>query len=170
MADYSSLVKEFLVEGKKIETQFANDLIIELGGDIKSASENDDKYKHIDVYWKPLDKELWYSFDVKALKKNNRSDNDISLENTWLEIKNVYGGPGSLLGQAHYMAFEYDKSWLIVRRKELLDKLRKSIFDKTVYKYNPNSNFKLYPFSKLNDSIFPMSFIIENVNKIIKKH
>ena len=171
MNDFSNVVKYYLAEGKKVESNFIKDLMTQLGGEVRFSSKNDDIYKHIDVYWKPIDKNKWFSFDVKGLRKNNRYDTNFSLETTWLEIKNVYGEPGSLKGQAHYIVFEHNKTWLIVNREKLLNELRKNVKDKTIYNVNPKTNFKMYQRKNRKDLIVrvPMSFIIENTNKIIEK-
>lgn len=163
---------QFLKEGKIVEKNFGNDLLIECGGEVKSATLNEDINKHIDVWWKPNNKDKWFSFDVKGLRKNNRKDNNFSFENTWLEVKNTSGNPGSLLGEQDYMVFETLDSWIISRRYILLEQLRLKISDKNIYRKNPNEDFKMYQRKNRNDLIVrvPMNFIIENSCKIIKKY
>ena len=58
-------------------------------------------------------------------------NNDFSYENTWLEVKNTSGNPGSLLGEEIYMAFETKDNWIISKREILLENLRRKIIDKT---------------------------------------
>ena len=172
MNDFKNIIQEFLLNGKKVESDFAKDLLNECGGEIKISSKHEDISKHIDIWWKPKDKDKWVSFDVKGLRKNKRDDNDFSYENTWLEVKNTSGNPGSLLGEENYMVFETKDKWLISRRLVLLEKLRGQIVDKIIYNFNPNENFKMYQRKNRKDLIIrvTLSFIEENSCKIIKKY
>jgi hypothetical protein len=171
MDKFKNIIHEFLIQGKKIESNFAKDLLSECGGEIKSSSKHEDISKHIDLWWKPDNNDKWVSFDVKGLRKNKRYNNDFSYENTWLEIKNISGMPGSLLGEEIYMAFEAKEKWIISRREVLLENLRKKINDKTIYNFNPGEDFKMYQRKDRKDLIIrvPLSFIEENSCKIIRK-
>lgn len=53
MNKYHDVIRVFLSEGKKVENNFANDLLNECGGEIKVASKYEDIIKHIDLWWKP---------------------------------------------------------------------------------------------------------------------
>jgi hypothetical protein len=172
MDDFKDIIQEFLLKGKKVESNFAKDLLTECGGEIKSSTKYEDISKHIDLWWKPLDKDKWVSFDVKGLRKNKRYNNDFSYENTWLEVKNTSGNPGSLLGEEIYMAFETKDKWIISRREVLLENLRGKIVDRIIYNFNPDEDFKMYQRKDRKDLIIrvPLSFIEENSCKIIKKY
>lgn len=172
MDDFKDIIQEFLLKGKKVESNFAKDLLTECGGEIKSSTKYEDISKHIDLWWKPLDKDKWVSFDVKGLRKNKRYNNDFSYENTWLEVKNTSGNPGSLLGEEIYMAFETKDKWIISRREILLKNLRGKIVDRIIYNFNPDEDFKMYQRKDRKDLIIrvPLSFIEENACKIIKKY
>lgn len=172
MDDFKDIIQEFLLKGKKVESNFAKDLLTECGGEIKSSTKYEDISKHIDLWWKPIDKDKWVSFDVKGLRKNKRYNNDFSYENTWLEVKNTSGNPGSLLGEEIYMAFESKDKWIISRREVLLEKLRGKIVDRIIYNFNPDEDFKMYQRKDRKDLIIrvPLSFIEENSCKIIKKY
>lgn len=162
--------EKFLFEGKIIEKKFADDLIKNCGGTIIESSVKDDIKKHIDLWYVSSDNEK-VSFDVKGLRKNKRNDKSFSFENTWLELKNVKGENGSLMGKQDYIAFEHIDKWYITRRKVIYEKICEKILDKTVYDYNPNQDYKLYQRKGRKDLIVrvPMSFIIENSCKIINK-
>ena len=41
------------------------------------------------------------TFDVKAMKKDNRSDEDTMNDKTWVEFVNVNGNPGWIYGKQH---------------------------------------------------------------------
>jgi len=172
MDDFKDIIQEFLLKGKKVESNFAKDLLTECGGEIKFSTKYEDISKHIDLWWKPIDKDKWVSFDVKGLRKNKRYNNDFSYENTWLEVKNTSGNPGSLLGEEIYMAFEIKDKWIISRREVLLENLRGKIVDRIIYNFNPDEDFKMYQRKNRKDLIIrvPLSFIEENSCKIIKKH
>lgn len=172
MDKFKDIIQEFLLKGKKVESNFAKDLLTECGGEIKSSTKYEDISKHIDLWWKPIDKDKWVSFDVKGLRKNKRYNNDFSYENTWLEVKNTSGNPGSLLGEEIYMAFETKDKWIISRREVLLEKLRGKIVDRIIYNFNPDEDFKMYQRKDRKDLIIrvPLSFIEENSCKIIKKY
>ena len=172
MDDFKDIIQEFLLKGKKVESNFAKDLLTECGGEIKSSTKYEDISKHIDLWWKPIDKDKWVSFDVKGLRKNKRYNNDFSYENTWLEVKNTSGNPGSLLGEEIYMAFETKDKWIISRREVLLENLRGKIVDRIIYNFNPDEDFKMYQRKDRKDLIIrvPLSFIEENSCKIIKKY
>jgi len=77
-------------EGKKAENKFA-DLMIKRGNTCVKSSRSDDINNHIDFYVN--DKGV----DVKG----NRH-----LETIWLELKNVRGDDGWLLGKAKYIVFD----------------------------------------------------------------
>ena len=172
MDKFNDIIQEFLIKGKKVESNFAKDLLTECGGEIKTSSKYEDISKHIDLWWKPLNKDKWVSFDVKGLRKNKRYNNDFSYENTWLEVKNTSGNPGSLLGEEIYMAFETKDNWIISKREILLENLRRKIIDKTIYNFNPGEDYKMYQRKDRKDLIIrvPLSFIEENSCKIIKKY
>lgn len=168
MSYLNNIVNNFLNKGKEVESRFARDLVQKMGGDVMVSTKYDDIKKHIDLYWRPKDMNKWCSFDVKGQKKTNRSDTNYSTTNTWLEIKNVNGGIGSLLGEEHYLAFEVTDRWLIARRKVLLEKLKENIIDKTIYNINPNADFKMYQRKERKDLIIrvPLTFI-ENFSSLI---
>lgn len=172
MDKFNNIIQEFLIKGKKVESNFAKDLLTECGGEIKTSSKYEDISKHIDLWWKPKDKDKWVSFDVKGLRKNKRYNNDFSYENTWLEVKNTSGNPGSLLGEEIYMAFETKDNWIISKREILLENLRRKIIDKTIYNFNPGEDYKMYQRKDRKDLIIrvPLSFIEENSCKIIQKN
>lgn len=162
--------ERFLFEGKITEKNFADDLIKSFGGTVIESSVKDDIKKHIDL-WYISSNNKKVSFDVKGLRKKKRNDKNFSTEYTWLELKNVKGENGSLMGEQDYIVFEHIDKWLITRRKVIYEKICEKIIDKTVYDYNPNKDYKLYQRKGRKDLIIrvPMSFIIENTCKIINK-
>jgi hypothetical protein len=114
MENYNS----FFQKGKESELKFANKHLT----NVTMANKNQDMFEHWDVEGIcaviSLDK---LKFDVKGLKKTNRSDNQYQDENAWLEGTAVNGRKGWLKGMADYIVFERNNNWLVVNRKELLN-------------------------------------------------
>jgi hypothetical protein len=99
-------VKKF----KVVEDKFAA-VIKQLGEVAPSTTEQD-----INEHW---DVKLDVKFDVKAVKKVNRSDGETDETIHWVELINVRGNRGWLYGEADYFAFELDDYWVIVNKQIL---------------------------------------------------
>ncbi len=110
----------FLSEGKIKENEFV-ELVIKPEHKILLPTKEEDINEHWDV---SID---GTKFDIKALKKVNRSDDEVNPEIHWIEIENVHGKPGWLYGMADYIAFETDKSWLIVKREKLVEWINQNL-------------------------------------------
>jgi len=119
--------KEFRNRAKVIEEQFAKKLVNPVW-----ANDNENINEHWDV--KGLFKDKLLKFDVKGMKKKNRSDNNFQDDIAWVEGTNVRGNPGWLKGKADYISFERNNYWLIVDRESLLEfvnkKLKENNFEK----------------------------------------
>jgi hypothetical protein len=81
------------------------------GWGVRKASEAQDKTQHIDYILNVAGREV--TVDVKGRKKF--SDRGLLL----IEILNVIGNRGWLLGKAEQIAFQLQKGWLIVDRNAL---------------------------------------------------
>jgi len=113
-------INEYLKKGREVEENFASQLLSE----VVWATRQQDWREHWDVSGiLPSEYGIKGSqkFDVKSIKKVNRSDSNTQDEFTWVEAKNTQGHIGWILGKADYIVFERFKSWLLVNRKELLD-------------------------------------------------
>lgn len=78
------------------------------------------KYEDIREHWDyRLEKNnTEYLVDVKSIKRvNSQSDIDDSL--LLVELKNVNGNPGWLVGKADYIAFQVKEGFLLVKREKL---------------------------------------------------
>jgi hypothetical protein len=106
--------EEFKRLAKITEENFAKNLKDPVWADSKQ-----DMFEHWDVKG-ILNGEL-LKFDVKGMKKINRSDQDKQDDITWIEGTNVRGKPGWIKGKADYIVFERTDYWLIVKRKELFE-------------------------------------------------
>jgi hypothetical protein len=95
---------------KVVEDNFAA-VIKQLGEVVPSTTQQD-----INEHW---DVKLDIKFDVKAVKKVNRSDGETDETIHWVELINVRGNKGWLYGEADYFAFELDDYWVIVNKQLL---------------------------------------------------
>jgi hypothetical protein len=110
--------QSFLQKGKQVELNFANKHL----ADFTLADKEEDIFEHWDV--KGICAAISLNslkFDVKGLKKTNRSDTQYQDEDAWVEGTTVDGRKGWLKGKADYIVFERNNSWLLVEREELLN-------------------------------------------------
>lgn len=124
--------EDFYRKGLLKENEFADLLVAKEGGITKHASKKDDIYGHVDIIWTINDHD--YLFDVKSLKKANRSDCTPDDSIHWIELQNVNGNIGWLYGKAHYIAFETLSDWLIVKRADIINMLKNKIVDNAISK------------------------------------
>jgi hypothetical protein len=76
------------------------------------------KYRNVSHILKGKGKEgkpILLRFDVKKIKNKIKND-----EWLWVEFKNATGGQGWIHGDAHFIAFERFRDFVIVNRKELV--------------------------------------------------
>lgn len=91
--------------GKRKEKEFAS-----LFKDVVFSSEEEDIKEHWDIAVK---------YDVKMIKrKNRRGDFDENIH--WVELKNVNGDKGWLLGKADFFSFELEDYWVVVKKEDLI--------------------------------------------------
>lgn len=77
------------------------------------------KEEDINDHWDVMDS-MGYRYDVKAMKKYRRSDNEETDRIHWVELRNVNGKMGWLYGKAYYIAFETRSWWIVVKREDLV--------------------------------------------------
>lgn len=92
---------------KSIERKFGK--AINTIGKVGFSSKEQDMHEHWDV-------SLLMRFDVKAMKKVNRSDDKPNENIHYVELKNVQGHPGWLYGEADYFAFETEEYFILVNK------------------------------------------------------
>jgi hypothetical protein len=110
--------QSFLQKGKQVELNFANKHL----KDFILADKEEDMLEHWDV--KGICAVISLNslkFDIKGLKKTNRSDTQYQDEDAWVEGTTVDGRKGWLKGKADYIVFERNNNWLLVEREELLN-------------------------------------------------
>jgi len=148
-------VKKF----KAVEDKFAH--VIKTMGEVSPSSTEQDINEHWDV-------KLDVKFDVKAVKKINRSDNETDETIHWVELINVRGNKGWLYGEADYFAFELDDYWVIVNKQILQTFISKKCAKKEtsekpeLYKiYNRNGRLDAITLVKTIDLMYLAEQIIE---------
>lgn len=118
--------------GHKAEDDFST-LAEARGFDVSAASRYENMHKHIDFSlekWGKNDDLIYMTVDVKSRKKTSRKDAKFNDDWIWLEFKNVNGNRGWLLGESTHIAFEREKEFVIVPRKELLNWAKQAIADR----------------------------------------
>lgn len=146
--------------GKKAEELFYNLMKLKCKKVIKST-QYQNMFEHIDFICDGI------SYDVKAQKKFNRNDSQVS-NIIWLEIKNVRGNIGWLKSNVDKIAFQYKEKFLIVDRLKLYNWLKSEIKDLTIYNYK---NYKkLYRRYGRKDIITYIYYtdLIKLIEKVIK--
>jgi hypothetical protein len=131
-------VKKF----KTIEDDFAR--VIKDMGEVTPSSTQEDINEHWDV-------KLSVKFDVKAVKKTNRSDIDTDDNIHWVELINVRGAKGWLYGEANYFSFELNDYWVIVAKEALQSFIAEKC--KTKEKSERPELYKLYSRAGRSDMI-----------------
>ena len=120
-------MNSFLDKGKKIEQEFAKTQLT----DVVWATKDQDINDHWDVQgvcdWIDDDP---LKFDVKGMKKYNRHDTQTIQKYTWIESRNVHGKPGWIKGQADYIVFERESTWVITNRQELRELVNEKVKEK----------------------------------------
>ena len=130
---------------------------------ITHSTEDQDMHEHWD--WKTTNPSTnkVSLIDVKGARKRCRKDENVDFSITWLEIKNVNGEKGSLLGLADYIAFEQVGHFLIVRRENLRGWLKKKIINKKIVNNPEDALYRYYKRSDRKDII-----TLVNIEDIVK--
>ena len=116
---------ESWIEGKRTERMFL-DICKMNGYGVKKSEDYNDIYQHFDFYITKNGKS--WRVDVKNEKKVNRWDDRTDKEIQWMELKGITGYNGWLYGKSDFIAFKYDKTFILSKREQLLNltlKLRK---------------------------------------------
>ena len=157
-----NIIHSFLKKGKEKEVEFLKAYCTYFNVPeqcIEIASAQDDIHRHVDLW---IDNEGW---DVKAAKKENRTDSNPNYNIHWIELRNVNGKKGWIFGEASFIAFELQDSWLCIPRKNIISSLVKKI-DFTVFTTSKEEMYKVYRRKFRKDAIVkvPVSFLnsIEN--------
>jgi hypothetical protein len=82
--------------------------------------------------------------EVKALKRSARRDDQMNEEWVWIEFRNVRGEIGWLFGKADWIAFETEASFVIVKRLDLYELVRKIVDRTTKAETTEEAKYKTY--------------------------
>ena len=107
--------------GSNAEKRFANKHLTNIIWPTKSQ----DMFEHWDV--SGIFNNEQYKFDVKTTNRLSYSTPDNLMDSAWVEGTNVNGHKGWVKGNADYIVFEREETWLIVDRKELLNLTMKKL-------------------------------------------
>ena len=113
------------------------------GYEVSKSTKKQDMVDHFDYLLKNK-KGLTKTFEVKALKKVNRTDDSTNNEWIWIEIKNVRGEKGWIKGKADFVSFEQEFSFLTVKREDLLELCRTLIDTKKTVGTANEAEYCLY--------------------------
>lgn len=103
--------------GKIAESSF-QEIAESRGFSVKDATRNQ-QFSHIDFILNDGKREI--KVDVKAQKKVSRKDSDVQDDLCWVEICGVTGNSSWLYGSSDIIAFERDKHYLLINRKDLIE-------------------------------------------------
>ena len=119
---------ENLERGLRAQDKFEKILKRE-GFSVKHATSEEDMNEHWDL--KALKEGKEFRIEVKAMKKISRQDKEPQDKWHWIELHGVRKNDEGWLygGKADFIAFETKSSFLLVKRKDLVD-----LVDKTVNK------------------------------------
>lgn len=98
------------------------------------SSKEQDMFDHYDFVIRKYIDMLNYNetkIDVKGAKRLRRSDSKPNYDIIYVELKNVRGDKGWLLGKADLIAFELEDKFILVDRKKLLQRT----YEKIKYHY-----------------------------------
>lgn len=117
--------KDSLELGERAETLF---ILMAVKSGWKISASNKDQ--NIDEHWDFLIEKDGQSFrvEVKSRKRISRSEDKLQAELTWIELHGVRPkDPGWLFGKADLIAFEKERSFLFVQKKDLLVVVNKKV-------------------------------------------
>ena len=154
----TNFYKEKKRRGKEAEEKFKISAKL-CGFKVKKSSKEDDIKKHIDFYLEKQGKK--FSVDVKSAKRIRASDKDVSFKYTYIEIRNVKGEKGWVLGEADYIAFELKNHFLLIKREEIIRYIKKLIKENKLKKERKREENHLY--SRGKDLM-----ILVDINKVRK--
>ena len=149
-------IEEFYKEGVQDEYLVMNIVEQCLGGKTFKASEEDDKYRHIDFFWESPKKGL-IGIDVKVVKRNNRNDKKKDDSINWIELQGVTGYPGWVYGEAEYIAFRTYTDIIFVKREVLVEFAEKTVKNKDIVYKCPKELYVPYQRYGRQDKVFKCS-------------
>ncbi len=102
--------------------------------------------------------------EVKAMKREKRTDETMSGEWVWIEFRNVRGEAGWLFGKANWIAFETENSFVIVDRHDLYQLVRRVVDRQAKVESAREAKYKTYTRKGRPDQIAQVR--MEDIRKI----
>lgn len=118
----------------------------------EKSSREDNMHKHIDYTLEGKNKKV--TVDIKARKRTSRRDKKFNDEWVWIEIKNVQGKKGWLYGEADFIVFETEDSFVLAPRKSLISLVNSEVrFDLSLVDRAFQAKYRIYQRAKRRDQI-----------------
>ncbi len=135
--------RDCLERGDQAEELFLK-LISSKGYSYKKSSKSEDINEHWD-YLIEKDGKSW-KVEVKAMKRIQRTDNDVQDEWIWIELHGVRPNErGWLYGsKADIIAFEMKDSFIIVRREHLIELVERIVDFDSQANFTREAKYKIY--------------------------
>ncbi len=152
--------KDSLELGEHAENLFIL-LAVKLGWRISASTQEENIHDHWDYLIEKDDKQ--YKVEVKSKKRISRSDANEQNNFVWVEIQNVRGETGWLFGKADLIAFEQEKTFLFVKKPDLLKTVNKKVDLVAKVKNPKDAVYKIYKREGRKDklTLLPMNNIEE---------
>lgn len=122
----SNLYKASFAYGQKAESVFQR-VAQAKGWKTRRATQREDMLQHWDI---EMEKEhLKLKLDVKAMKRQSRSDSQVQSNWTWIELRGVNEGNEGWLygGIADLLAFQRESDFVLVSRQDVMDTVEKLV-------------------------------------------
>ena len=133
--------KDSLELGEGAENLFIV-LAVRLGWKVSASSSEENIHDHWDYL---IEKEaLSYKVEVKSKKRIQRGEDRSQHDFVWVELQNVRGETGWLFGKADLIAFEKEKTFLIVKKPDLLKTVNKKVNLVEKVKSPKDALYKIY--------------------------
>jgi hypothetical protein len=152
--------KDSLELGEHAENLFIV-LAVRLGWKVSASSSDENIHAHWDYL---IEKdEAAFKVEVKSKKRIQRNEDKSQNDFIWVEIRNVRGETGWLFGQADLIAFEKEKTFLIVKKPDLLKTVNKKVDLVAKVKNPKDAIYKIYKREGRKDklTLLPMNDIEE---------
>lgn len=153
--------RDSLERGENAENLFIL-LAVKSGWKISASS----KDENINEHWDYLIEQgsLTFKVEVKSRKRVSRSDENLQSDKTWIELHGVRpNDAGWLFGKADMIVFEKEKSFIFVKRLDLLALVNKKVNLVAKVRTAKEALYKIYSRPGRNDklTLLPTSDIEE---------
>ena len=154
--------------------QRVHELAAAKGLDPQKTTPKQDALLHIDITMNaetlmPTQERI--GIDVKAPRKERRHDNHYMTTHTWLELRNVRGFAGSLLGQADYLALASPSGWIFIDRQKALNETLLKVLDSKSSAFYPSSSWRIKERGKSFIVLVPYEWLIKHsAEKLISRY